>query len=159
MKAVCSPEDHRTQALRYLHICPYLSIYQSIYPSVFVAFYLYLPCVLFFFLFIQQKLDQLMRWADFHFASSQNQLQLIFKVILEYQVTLHFAAHLLMSIYLRACVCVCPYTYLSMCTSIYMYVHRRTLLQTAVWGSSWIVSRAYIHNHIYLYVWLSPEHS
>lgn len=44
-------------------------------------------CLFFFpFVLMQQKLDQLMRWADFHFASSQNQLQLIFKVILEYQV-------------------------------------------------------------------------
>ncbi|KAF4641721.1 START domain-containing protein [Toxoplasma gondii] len=40
----------------------------------------------------KQKLDQLMRWADFHFATSQNQLQLIFKVILEYQVLARLGA-------------------------------------------------------------------
>ncbi|CBZ53350.1 putative phosphatidylcholine transfer protein [Neospora caninum Liverpool] len=40
----------------------------------------------------KQKLDQLMRWADFHFPSSQNQLQLIFKVILEYQVLARLGA-------------------------------------------------------------------
>ncbi|PFH38685.1 START domain-containing protein [Besnoitia besnoiti] len=40
----------------------------------------------------KQKLDQLMRWADFHFRSSQNQLQLIFKVILEYQVLARLGA-------------------------------------------------------------------
>ncbi|KAL8272567.1 hypothetical protein Esti_003456 [Eimeria stiedai] len=34
----------------------------------------------------RRRIDQLMRWANYHFATSQSQLQLIFKVILEYQV-------------------------------------------------------------------------
>lgn len=34
----------------------------------------------------RRKIDNLMRWANYHFATSQSQLQLIFKVILEYQV-------------------------------------------------------------------------
>lgn len=34
----------------------------------------------------QGRIDNLMRWANYHFATSQSQLQLIFKVIMEYQV-------------------------------------------------------------------------
>ncbi|KAL8455983.1 hypothetical protein Emag_000226 [Eimeria magna] len=34
----------------------------------------------------RRRIDQLMRWANYHFATSQSQLQLVFKVILEYQV-------------------------------------------------------------------------
>ncbi|KAL8432214.1 hypothetical protein Efla_005110 [Eimeria flavescens] len=34
----------------------------------------------------RRRIDQLMRWANYHFETSQSQLQLIFKVIMEYQV-------------------------------------------------------------------------
>ncbi|CDJ52623.1 phosphatidylcholine transfer protein, putative [Eimeria brunetti] len=34
----------------------------------------------------KKKIDHLMRWAGYHFASSNAQLQLIFKVIIEYEV-------------------------------------------------------------------------
>ncbi|CDJ35787.1 phosphatidylcholine transfer protein, putative [Eimeria mitis] len=34
----------------------------------------------------KKKIDHLMRWAGYHFASSNAQLQLIFKVIMEYEV-------------------------------------------------------------------------
>lgn len=36
--------------------------------------------------FDQTKIGHLMRWAEFHFSSSEDQLQLLFKVIVEYQV-------------------------------------------------------------------------
>eukprot|EP00920_Eleutheroschizon_duboscqi_P009864 GHVT01023004.1.p1 GENE.GHVT01023004.1~~GHVT01023004.1.p1 ORF type:complete len:417 (+),score=103.36 GHVT01023004.1:410-1660(+) len=34
---------------------------------------------------VQLKIDQLMRWANFHFEASEGQLQLLFKVIVEFQ--------------------------------------------------------------------------
>ncbi|XP_026191471.1 uncharacterized protein LOC34622234 [Cyclospora cayetanensis] len=33
----------------------------------------------------RRRIDNLMRWANYHFATSQSQLQLIFKVVMEYQ--------------------------------------------------------------------------
>ncbi|OEH76949.1 phosphatidylcholine transfer [Cyclospora cayetanensis] len=35
---------------------------------------------------LSRKIDNLMRWAGYHFASSNAQLQLVFKVIMEYEV-------------------------------------------------------------------------